>query len=129
MHTKIVSCFRVHMPLALQQGDGFNNIHRWARLILRLMTALQMETLDDLFDEVIRRGWFPVNRSDSDICDSDRRTVDAFADYLGISHPTDYRETNPTSVAMLASWRILRYVFFKIHIFHLYITSSDVTRI
>lgn len=79
----------------------------WAAFIIRLMQILEVSTLTELLDLASSRGWFPVNRT-GDMCENERNTVNAFAEYLEIPPPTNYSESRPTSVAMLISWRILR---------------------
>ena len=94
---------------------GFDRMNCWAKLFLRLFRHFDLKTLDDLYERVLARGWFPVNRSTEYIrsrgmtqSKQDKVMECAFAEYIGIEPPTDFSETQPKSPAMLINWRILR---------------------
>ena len=107
--------FTTHLPFFLRQGDGFDRMNCWAKLFLRLLRHFDLKTIDELYERVLARGWFPVNRSTEYILSrgmtqskQDKVMVRAFAEYVGIEPPTDFSETQPKSPAMLINWRILR---------------------
>lgn len=107
--------FRRHLPSFLGRRDGPAEMQNWAQLFIRILNHLRISTIDDLYDRVVSRGWFPAKRSLEDIQQSgrgisrhDTNIVDAFAQYIGVPRPIDYSETHPQSPALLINWRVLR---------------------
>lgn len=104
----VIYRYRHHLPKSVNYGDSHNHIHHWARLLCHILDVMGYRTLDDLFDQVIQNAWCPVDRNENDPSANEQETIDAFAEYIGENRPRNYRETNPTSVAMLVNWRVLR---------------------
>ena len=107
--------FQCHLPTFLRREDGKSKMNLWAKLFLRILRHLELKTIDDLYDRVLTRGWFPANRSAENIekCGQgisryDIRLVDAFAEYIGDPKPDSYCETQPRSPAILINWRVLK---------------------
>lgn len=104
--------FRFHMPQWLREVDGVEHMPKWAHFFRWLLNVMGLKSLDELYQKVLQKGWYPVNRSAEDVARDNTPTnntnVHSFARYLSRPLPLDFAETVPKSAVMMMNWRILR---------------------
>ncbi len=103
--------FHHHLPRWLRHGDVVVHMPYWAAFFRQIIDELNLTPLVSLHQKVLKQGWYPVNRSATDVGDEETtstRMVKAFSEYLHVPPPSDFAETVPKSPTMLIHWRILR---------------------